>query len=156
MTSASLKKKLKEMDEQMSATSRNGDLRRARSVLVGTCFGGTTEITMRGIDGSVLWSPLQPVEAIELIHQLAASVGCHINLQPRNDFASWRNWRSDEDIAKRNGNPPFANELPLDKRHPLPPPEEQPGMKINRSNNHAVATKKTVNKRNAKRATKTS
>jgi len=156
MTSTSLKKKLKAVDEQMSATSRDGDLRRARSVLVGTCFGGTTEITMRGIDGNVLWTPLQPVEAIELIHQLAASVGCHINLQPRNDFSSWRTWRSNEDIAKLNGNPPFANELPLDKRHPLPPPEDQPGMNFKRGTEHAVATKKTVNKRSTKRSAKAS
>ena len=156
MTSRSLKKKLKEVDEQMSATSRDGDMYRARSVLVGTAFGGTTEISLRNMDGSVTWALLQPVEAIELIHQLAASVGCHINLQPRNDFSSWRNWRSEEDIAKLNGNPPFSNELPLDKRHSLPPFEEQPGVNITRSAEHVVATKKIINKRSVKRASKTS
>jgi hypothetical protein len=156
MTSPTLKKKLKEVDEQMSAVSRDGDMHRARSVLVGTAFGGTTEISLRKMDGSVSWALLQPVEAIELIHQLAASVGCHINLQPRNDFSSWRNWRSDEDITKLNGHPPFSNELPLDKRHSLPPFAEQPGVNITRSADHAVATKKTVNKRNTKRATKAS
>lgn len=157
MTSPILKKKLKEADEQMSAISRDGDMRRARSVLVGTAFGGTTEISLRNMDGSVTWALLQPVEAIELIHQLAATVGCHINLQPRDDFSSWREWRVSEAEKKHlNGHPPFANELPLDRRHSLPSPEEQPGMNINRSNDYAVATKKTVNKRSTKRAAKAS
>jgi hypothetical protein len=155
MTEAELQETMRKLEAKMTASSRSGDMRRARSVLVGTSFSGTTEVTMRGMDGSILWTPMQPVEVIELIHQLAASVGCHINLQPRQDFSSWRNWRSDEDIAKLNGSLPFSNELPLDKRHSLPPPEEQPGMNINRSNDHAVATKKTVNKRSTKRTTKT-
>lgn len=156
MTSQSLKKKLKEVDEQMSSHSRDGDMYRARSVLVGTAFGGTTEISLRNMNGTVTWALLQPVETIELIHQLAASVGCHINLQPRDDFSSWREWRVGEAEKKHlNGHPPFANELPLDRLHSLPTPAEQPGMNINRSNEHVVAIKKTVNKRSAKRTTKT-
>jgi hypothetical protein len=156
MTSQSLKKKLKAVDEQMSAISRDGDLNRARSVLVGNAFGGTVEISLRKMDGSVTWALLQPVEAIELIHQLSAGVGCHIHLQPRSDFSSWRNWQTTEEEKKHlNGHPPFANQLPLSKQHPLPPPENQPGLTINRSIDHAVATKKTVNKRSTKRASKT-
>lgn len=72
------------------------NLYRARSLTVGTAFNGMTEISMRGDGGSRLWSILRPVEVIELINQLAAGSGCHIHIQPRNDFASWRAWRPPE------------------------------------------------------------
>ena len=45
--------------------------RRARSIAVGTAFGGTTEITMRSQDGNFTYCIMQPVEVIELIHQLS-------------------------------------------------------------------------------------
>ena len=104
--------KLNEIEAQMSVESRLGDLNRARSISVGTCFGGTTEIVLRGIGDRYLWSPMQPVEVIELIHQLAANVGCHIALKPREDFSSWREWKTPE-IEKNNLNsfPPFANDM---------------------------------------------
>ena len=63
---------------------------RAQSVTVGTAGGGTVEITMRSPSGKFLWNTYQPVEVIELINQLAAGVGCHIQILPRQDFASWR------------------------------------------------------------------
>lgn len=72
-------KKMLEADRQATET-------RARSVMVGTAFGGSTEISMRLNNGVSVWAILQPVETIELIHQLAANVGCHINVQPREDF----------------------------------------------------------------------
>ena len=141
---------------------------RARSVTVGTCFGGVTEVIVRGDAGEFLWCPLQPVEAIELIHQLAASVGCHINLQPRDDFSSWREWRAVEDktaqLSNGIGNSTNSNIGYSDTEDPasdlgavLPHPDKQPGMVINRSiNNDVVATEKTVNRRSIKRAAKTS
>jgi len=132
---------------------------RSRSVTVGTAFGGTTEISMRGDGGVVLWCLLQPVEAIELIHQLAANVGCHIAIKPREDFSSWRGWKvSEETKLLSNGHPPFAEPLPNADNvgASLPPPEHQPGMKLTRSNDDVVATKKTVNRRSAKRAAKSS
>jgi len=131
---------------------------RSRSITVGTAFGGTTEVSMRGDGGVVLWCILQPVEAIELIHQLAANVGCHIAIKPREDFSSWRGWKvSDEERLRLNGNPPFAGEVPNADNvgANLPPPEQQPGMKIDRSNEHVVATEKTVKRRSPKRASKT-
>ena len=98
-------------DEQMEIDHREGDLNRARSVTVGTCFGGTTEIMMRG-NKNYMWTPMQPVEVIELIHQLAANVGCQVALKPRQDFASWRNWRVTEEEKKHlNGHPPFVNDM---------------------------------------------
>lgn len=104
--------KMKQINDGMSLESRMGDLKRARSVTVGTAFGGTTELMLRGNDGSVLWSPMQPVEVIELIHQLAANVGCHLALQPREDFSSWRNWNvTEQERIRMNGWPPFPNDM---------------------------------------------
>lgn len=102
------------IDRRMSEESRMGDLNRARSITVGTAFGGTTEIGMRCNDGRFVWSLMQPVEVIELIHQLAANVGCHLNLAPRRDFSSWRDWRvSEEERLHLNGHAPFPNDMAL-------------------------------------------
>jgi hypothetical protein len=85
---------------------------RARSISVGTAFGGTTEVNMRLEDGTSVWCPMQPVEVIELIHQLAANVGCHIALKPRSDFSSWREWRVSEAEKKHlQGHAPFVNDM---------------------------------------------
>ena len=122
---------------------------------------------MRGDAGEFLWTPLQPVEAIELIHQLAASVGCHINLQPRDDFSSWREWRSTNPQtqlpAQNPGNGMNTNVGYSNEEDPssnigavLPHPSKQPGFKFSRGNKHDVATEKTVDKRSTKRATKAS
>jgi hypothetical protein len=90
----------------------SSNLNRARSVTVGTCFGGTTEVIMRSDGGRHIWCALQPVEVIELIHQLAANVGCHIAIKPRDDFSSWRDWRVSEAEKKHlNGWAPFVNDM---------------------------------------------
>jgi flagellar biosynthesis GTPase FlhF len=64
---------------------------RARSFSVGTAFGGSIEVSMRG-DHSNLWCILQPVEAVEFIEQLAAAAGLQVALRPKNDFSTWRGW----------------------------------------------------------------
>jgi hypothetical protein len=140
---------------------------RARSVMVGTAFGGVSEISMRRPDGTVTFAILQPVEVVELINQMAASIGCHIHIQPRNDFASWRAWKhSEEELAHFRGvqhqpgvgHPPHVKELYKDSRtNPLPPPEQQPGlqpamMARSESNEQTVATQKTVGRKRTKRA----
>jgi hypothetical protein len=152
------RKRLHELAQEQEIANRIGELSRARSVTVGTSFGGTTEVSMRSNDGTHVWCILQPVEAIELIHQLAANVGCHIHIQPRDDFSSWRGWREmDKPPVNLNGHPPFSNAIPNADTvgANLPPPEEQPGMIIDRSSEDVVATKKTVNRRSTKRAPKT-
>lgn len=153
-----IKLEQKLFDAEQRLRSLKSNMSRSRSVTVGTAFGGTTEISMRGDAGEVLWCLLQPVEAIELIHQLAANVGCHIAIKPREDFSSWRGWKvTEEEKLHLQGHPPFAGEVPTADNvgASLPPPEQQPGMKLNRSNDDVVATKKTVNRRSTKRAAKT-
>jgi hypothetical protein len=131
------------IDRRMSEENRLGDLNRARSITVGTAFGGTTEIGMRCNDGRFVWSLMQPVEVIELIHQLAANVGCHLSLAPRRDFSSWRDWRvSEEERLHLNGHPPFPNDMAPHNQvgANLPPPEQQPGLNFTgNSNGEAVA-----------------
>ena len=112
---------------------------RARSVSVGTAFGGAVDLTMRRPDGICTYAILQPVEAIELLHQLSAAVGCHLNLQPREDFSSWRKWSNAEPKKALDNNdeklghsthPPHPMFLPENREMALemPAPEEQPGL----------------------------
>lgn len=142
---------------------------RARSVMVGTAFGGVSEISMRRSDGTVTFAILQPVEVVELINQMAASIGCHIHIQPRKDFASWRAWKHSEEELEHFrgdqhlpgvGHPPHVKELHADSRtNPLPPPEQQPGLQpalfTKDKQNETVATEKPKHKRSAKRAATT-
>jgi hypothetical protein len=137
MESSVMNKKLqKEFQRKMKQQDIENDIaanqNRARAVTVGTAFGGAIDLMMRKPDGNVVWAILQPVEVIELLHQLAAGVGCHLHLQPREDFASWRNWKTEtpEEIRHLNGHPPFASDInPHELRaRMLPKPENQPGM----------------------------
>lgn len=112
-----LTKKIKEIENASSLNSYISNLNRARSINVGTSFGGTSEIMMRGDGDKFIYCILQPVEVIELIHQLCANVGCIAELKPRNDFASWRDWRVSEAETKHlNGHPPFVNDMAVFQR----------------------------------------
>ena len=116
MNKSEAKRKLEEMQMEMEIENRASNLNRARSVTVGTAFGGTTELMMRSDGGRHIWCVMHPVEVIELIHQLAANVGCNIALKPREDFATWRDWKvSDQERLSFNGHAPFANDLLLSK-----------------------------------------
>jgi hypothetical protein len=161
---------IKELEEKINFENRIGDLNRARSVTVGTAFGGVTEISLRGAS-NYLWCLMQPVEVVELIHQLSASIGCHMHLQPRRDFATWRDWKyTEEELAHYRGiqNEPGFGFAPHTKGwHEnmavganLPPPEQQPGlqpalMAKEIQDEQAVATEKTLKRRSTKRAAKT-
>jgi len=172
MTRVISKKELNEFSKQNQKRSLqdqfDADRTRARAITVGTAFGGTADIMMRRNDGQIIWAHLQPVEVVELINQLAASIGCHIHIQPRKDFASWRNWKySEEELASfrgpgnmlGNGHPPHAKEdgNPEQYKTSLPLPEQQPGlqpamMARSESNEQTVATQKTVGRKRTKRA----
>lgn len=108
------KKKLQEFQNQQEIENAESNFNRSRSITVGTSFGGTTEISMRGNGDKFLYCIMQPVEVLELIHQLAANVGCHIALKPRDDFGSWREWRiSQAEKEHLAGHAPFVNDMAM-------------------------------------------
>lgn len=82
---------VKAIDEQSHIAGLKQSQTRARSLTIGTTTGGIIEVAMRG-DFSNLWYLLHPVEAVEIINQLAAAAGLEVATRPRNDFASWRSW----------------------------------------------------------------
>jgi len=166
MNKQNRQKQIEEFHRDMQMHGVREALNRARSVTVGTCFGGIVELSMRRHDGVHTFAILQPVEVTEIIHQLAASIGCHIHIQPRKDFASWRDWKyTEEELAHYRGvqnlpgvgHPPHPNDMAphQEKGAVLPPPERQPGLQPalrSESNEQTVATQKTVGRKRTKRA----
>ena len=148
------KKAFEELENDMSVQNRQGDLRRARSITAGIYPGGVTEVMMRG-NNDYMWMILQPVEVVEFIHQLAANIGCHIHIQPRKDFASWRNWNYTTEELEHyrhggggllaSGYAPHVNDMAPHNQvgANLPPPEQQPGLNFTGNpNGEAVAVEK--------------
>jgi hypothetical protein len=181
MKPSEIKKKIAEIEARQQIASFESNLNRARSVTVGTAFGGTTEISLRGDGGQSLWCLMQPVEVIELIHQLAANAGCHIAIKPRDDFSSWREWRVTEAEKKHlNGHAPHVNDMAVFQQlgasnfdqaaaeatieHNLAQKEYEyvnggavkAQKKRGAQNGKTMAIKKPVNGRSAKRTPKTS
>lgn len=146
ITDKEIREKIKNINELIELESQQSNLNRARSITVGTAYsGGCLEISLRGNGDRQLWMILQPTEVVELINQLAAGVGCHIHVQPRDDFASWRHW----DNTPQLGNMPASN-------YPLPPPsistEKHQALGLNlrddtKEKQDVVATKKDIDKR---------
>jgi hypothetical protein len=154
MTNAKVRKAIDAHNAQTTLESLEGENNRARSVTVGNAFGGVTEVGMRSRTGTYVWCILMPTEVTELIHQLAANIGCHINIQPRNDFGSWRQWKEEgSPLLASSGWAPWPNHPP----HAKIDHDNQPGLDMPvRSKENVVATEKTVNRRSAKRAAKAS
>lgn len=90
---SSTRKKINKLYEENELANLKQTQTRARSFTIGTTTGGIIEVAMRG-DFANLWYLLQPVEAIEVIGQLAAAAGVEIAMRPREDFASWRSWNT--------------------------------------------------------------
>lgn len=162
-TKKQLQKQLdqKQMEHQLASIEANDT--RAQSIAIGNAGGGAVEISMRSVRNVYLWNVYQPVEVIELINQLAAGIGCHIHIQPREDFGSWRNWQVSEEELERFRGPqrfPGVGWAPHAKyergetrqKGALAAPDES--LKLNledtKEKEH-VATKKAVNKRSPKR-----
>jgi len=159
MTEKELKEELAKRQRIHQLENLEANNSRAQSVTIGTAGGGTTEITMRGVNGKFLWNVYQPVEVVELINQLAANIGCHIHILPRNDFASWRDWRiSEEELEHARGGvqalqgvgfPPFVSDMSPHRKVGLEKPTIKPDNTTEQEN---VATKKAFNKRTPKRS----
>ena len=151
-------KQFEERQQQQQLEALDSNRNRAQAVSIGMSGSGTTEITMRGVDGTFLWNVYPPTQVTEFIHQLAASIGCHIQIQPREDFGSWREWNpvNDAERLHLNGFPPFAGErVGHEKMGLLKKDKTQPGFTPTleaKEQKNAVATKKTVNKRSTKRS----
>lgn len=155
MDEKEFKKKLRELELQQQLCNMQENEHRAQAISIGTAGGGTTEISMRGVNGGFLWNVYQPVEVVELINQLSASIGCHIAIQPRNDFASWRGWReiSAEEKLHLNGFPPFQDTLTYEQmQQGLKAIESKENTNLGIEEKENVATKKAVNKRSTKRS----
>lgn len=86
-----MKEKIKSHMEEMEYRSMLQNKSRARSITVGTAFGGIVEINVRS-DFETIWVQMQPVEVIELIEQLAAGCGVEVAMRPKQNFSSWRSW----------------------------------------------------------------
>jgi hypothetical protein len=168
LTKKEIKERARKQEKLYIEADYSAVQKRARSVTVGTSFGGTVEMMMRKADGDIIWATLQPVEVVELINQLAAGIGCHIHIQPRKDFSSWRHWKhSEEELAHFRGasNTNGVGHPPHTKidgdagqyKTSLPPPEQQPGlqpalMARSKENEQTVADQKPVKRRSTKRA----
>lgn len=95
-----MRQKINELCEENEYLSIQQNRNRARSVTVGTSFGGIVEIILRS-DLATVYAQMQPVEVVELIEQLASGCGLNIIMKPKQDFASWRGW--EEVIGQRIG-----------------------------------------------------
>jgi hypothetical protein len=85
------RQKIHEIYEQNEYADLKHNQSRARSFSVGTTTGGLIEVSMRA-DIASLWYLLHPVEAAEMIEQLAAAAGLQVALRPKQDFTTWRSW----------------------------------------------------------------
>jgi len=73
--------------------NKRSGLNRGRSITFGTCFNEMVEIAIRGEGDKHLWVCLSPYEAVEILHQLAATIGCTATITPRDDLLSYRSWK---------------------------------------------------------------
>jgi len=86
-----IRKRINQMYEENEYANLQQNKNRARSITIGTAFGGAIEVNMRG-DYHSLWCILSPVEAIEVLEQLAAAAGVQVATRPKDDFSAWRGW----------------------------------------------------------------
>ena len=93
--SPEMKEKLRSFYEENEYNNIKDNTRhRARSVTVGTAYGGVIEIALRN-EFNHMWTIMQPVEVVEFIESAAAAVGVEIAMRPKQNFTSWRGWDYD-------------------------------------------------------------
>lgn len=137
--SAQLQKKLLEINVERIAQSTESEIDRARSFYIGK-NGTGIEFGLRGDGRRFLYYIMSENEAIEVVHSIAAAIGCHIALKPREDFAATRPWKLTE-----------KERLFWDRV------EAQPVQRLNHQEVHhepkkIMATEKAVIRRKSKRA----
>jgi len=106
-----MRKKINEMHEENEYYNvRDNTRSRARSILVGNGYGGMIEITLRN-EHNILFALMQPVEAVEIIEQLAAGCGIEIAMRPKQNFTSWRAWHEESYVnPQMKGTAPYQLE----------------------------------------------
>jgi hypothetical protein len=104
-----IREKINKIYEENEYANLVQNKNRSRSITIGTAFGGAVEISMRG-DYHTLWAILQPVEAVEIIEQIAAGIGLQVAMRPKQDFAAWRGWNVDADDRYWAGAAPWQIE----------------------------------------------
>lgn len=144
-----IRKKINETYEENEFANLQQNRNRARSITVGTAFGGAIEVNMRG-DYHSLWCILTPVEAVEILEQLAAAAGVQVATKPKDDFSAWRGWNVDNvDYVHWKGAAPWqvapenrhvSKELKSSKepKQLLPAKEEEIPQKTKRSTRKRV------------------
>lgn len=158
MTDKQWEQELKRRQQERHLEGLEANLNRCQSMMIGSGGSGTTEISMRTNSGRFIFGVYTPVETVEIIHQLTASIGCHIQIQPRKDFASWRQWKepTPEERLHLNGFPPFAiTEHDFEKNGLLRQDETLGTAKKLEEGKENVATKKSINKRSVKQSRST-
>tara|TARA_X000000950_G_C13906586_1_gene657135 strand:- start:3121 stop:3588 length:468 start_codon:yes stop_codon:yes gene_type:complete len=85
------RKKINQLYEENELQSLLDNRNRSRSISIGSAGGGVIEFSMRN-EWANLYYLANPVEAIEILGELASACGVEIAMRPRNDFASWRSW----------------------------------------------------------------
>ena len=88
------RKKIDSLYEENEYYSQLEGVTRAGSVSIGSATGGIIELTLRSNRTSLHYL-MRPVEAIELMEQLAAASGVEIAKRPKQDFTAWRSWELD-------------------------------------------------------------
>lgn len=145
------RKKIISIYEENELANLQANKNRARSVTVGTAFGGAVELSMRG-DYASLWAVMQPVEVVELIEQLASGVGLQVAMRPRQDFASWRGWNTDAEHRYWAGAGQWQIEQAAHSHKKMMEEfyEEEQKLLTGESNNEELTKKNTAKKKSKK------
>jgi len=90
-----LRQEIETYNEKRELDALRSNDNRARAISCGQMTGGLIEIMLRA-DTTFLYYICNPVEAVELMEQLAAACGIEILKRPKQDFTAWRSWDLDQ------------------------------------------------------------
>ena len=85
MTKEEFESLQQELIWKMDLENQTSNVSRGRSITCGTAFG-VVELTIRGNGERRLWVHLNNQEVTDLIHQLAAGIGCQVDIIKRQDI----------------------------------------------------------------------